>query len=79
MYDMSNTVTIRVDEALREALAKRADREHKTVSDVIRDILESALTERPLAERIGRLRGGLRVSEPTDDWPRRIKARNWRP
>ncbi len=79
MYDMSNTVTIRVDAALREALTKRADRERKTVSEVIREILESALNERPLAERIGRLRGGLRVGEPNNDWQRRIKARNWRP
>jgi predicted CopG family antitoxin len=78
MYDMGTTITIRTHDALREALTKRARLERKTVSEVIREILESALTERPLAERIGKLRGGLRVAEPTNDWQRRIRERNWR-
>jgi predicted CopG family antitoxin len=78
MYDMSTTITIRADAALREALAKRARLEHKSLSEVVREILEDALGERPLAERIQRLRGGLRVGEPTSDWQRRIRERNWR-
>jgi predicted CopG family antitoxin len=78
MYDMSNTITIRADATLREALAKRARLERKTVSDVVREILANELTERPLAERIGRLRGGLRLDEPTSEWQRRIRERNWR-
>jgi ribbon-helix-helix CopG family protein len=78
MYDMGNTITIRADPALREALAKRARLERKTVSDVVREILANELTERPLAERIGKLRGGLRLGKPTSEWQRRIRERNWR-
>ena len=78
MYDMSNTITIRTDAGLREALAKRARLERKTVSDVVREILANELTERPLAERIGKLRGGLRLDKPTSEWQRRIRERNWR-
>jgi plasmid stability protein len=48
---MSTTLTIRTDEALREALAKRASAQGKTVSEVARDILRSALEERALEER----------------------------
>jgi hypothetical protein len=79
MYDMRNTITLRATPELRAALEKRAAVEHKTISDVVREILEHALTERPLAERIGKLRGGLRVAEPDNDWQRRIRERNWRP
>ena len=79
MYDMGNTITIRADSALRDALVKRAEAEHKSVSEVVREILESALVERPLAEKIGKLRGGLRVSEPSDTLQRKIRERNWRP
>jgi hypothetical protein len=79
MYDMGTTITIRADATLRNALAKRARSEHKTVSELVREILEDALGERPLADRIHRLRGGLRVGEPTSDWQRRIRERNWRP
>ena len=78
MYDMSNTITIRADQSLRDALAKRAEAEGKSVSEVVRDILESALVERPLSERIGRIRGSLRVGEPIAAWQRRIRERNWR-
>ena len=78
MYDMSNTITIRADQSLRKALAKRAEAEGKSVSEVVRDILESALVERPLSERVGRIRGSLRVSESTAAWQRRIRERNWR-
>jgi hypothetical protein len=78
MYDMANTITIRVNPALREALSERARLERKGVSEVIREILEGALTKRPLADRIGKLRGGLRVRSPASDSQRRIRERNWR-
>jgi hypothetical protein len=78
MYDMANTITIRVNPALREALAERARLERKAVSEVIREILESALSRRPLAERVGKLRGRLRVPAPTNELQRRIRERNWR-
>jgi hypothetical protein len=74
----STTITIRTDKPLRDALAKRAKAEHKTVSQVVREILEQGLVERPMAERVGRLRGNLRIAEPAGSWQREIRDRNWR-
>jgi hypothetical protein len=76
---MSTTVTIRADRALREALERRAKAEMKTVSGVVREILEDALTERPLEIKAGHLKGALNLaSEPSDPWRKHIRARNWR-
>ncbi|HET8699507.1 MAG TPA: hypothetical protein VFO94_18630, partial [Gammaproteobacteria bacterium] len=74
----STTITIRANQALRDALVKRARAEHKTVSHVVREILEDSLVERPLGERLGKLRGNLRVAEPAGSWQREIRKRNWR-
>lgn len=76
---MSTTITIRADKSLRDALVRKAKGEKKTVSEVIREILESALVERPLADRIGRSRGSLRIAEDQGAWQRQIRDRNWRP
>jgi plasmid stability protein len=76
---MSTTLTIRTDEALREALAKRASAQGKTVSEVARDILRSALEERPLEERISHLKGRRRLGQKqTEPWRRSLRQRNWR-
>lgn len=76
---MNTTVTIRTDQALREALEKRAKAERKTVSGIIREILEDALIERPLEMKAGHLKGALELtSEPSDAWRKHIRARNWR-
>jgi hypothetical protein len=76
---MSTTITIRADKSLRDALVRKAKVEKKTVSEVVREILESALVERPLAEKIGRSRGSLRIAEAQGTWQRQIRDRNWRP
>ena len=76
---MNTTLTIRTDSSLREALAKRARAQGKTVSDVVREILEEALSEHPLAVKTGHLKGQLDLpSEPSDPWQGQIRARNWR-
>jgi hypothetical protein len=75
---MSSTLTIRASAALREALDRRAAAEDKSVSEVVRDILEAALVPRPLGERISGLRGGLRVSDSGASWRDQIRQRNWR-
>lgn len=76
---MSTTLTIRTDEALREALAKRASAQGKTISEVARDILRSALEERPLEERTSHLEGRLRLGQKqTEPWRRSLRQRNWR-
>jgi plasmid stability protein len=76
---VSTTLTIRTDQGLRDALEKRALAQDKTVSQVAREILTQALTERPLAERVGHLRGSLALDpEPDDAWRRQIASRNRR-
>jgi hypothetical protein len=76
---MSKTITIRADKPLRDALIRKAKVERKTVSEVVREILEEALVERPLAERLGKTRGSLRIAEARGVWQRQIRERNWRP
>ena len=77
---MSKTLTIRTDDKLRQALIRRAQDEGKSVSALIRRILENALLEKPMTERIGHLKGSLRLDEstPEEDWRLAIHSRNWR-
>jgi plasmid stability protein len=80
---MSTTVTVRIDDALKDALELRARATGATISEVVRDTLREALAERPLAERIGHLKGVLDVDPDADldddPWRRQIRERNWRP
>ena len=76
---MSTTITIRADEPLREGLARKAAATGKTVSELIREILEEALTERPLRARSGHLKGGLRLPrKASEPWRVLLRERNWR-
>lgn len=76
---MSTTLTIRTDAALREALAKRASAQGKTISEVAREILRSALDERPLEERTSHLKGRLLLgARQSEAWRRSLRERNWR-
>jgi hypothetical protein len=75
---MGTTLTIRTNKSLRAALVRKAKADHKTISEVVREILEQALLERPLSERIGSLRGGLRLADSVTDWQKAIRDRNWR-
>lgn len=80
MYDMSKTeiVTIRADPPLRQALEERARASGTTISHVARAILREGLAERPLAGRIGHLKGTIEVSGRGDVWRERLRERNWR-
>lgn len=76
---MSTTITIRTDEALRRELEERASTSGKSLSEVIREILEESVASRPLGERAGRLRGTLDLSGgDAEPWRRKLRARNWR-
>lgn len=76
---MSTTLTVRTDEGLRRALQRRAETEGKTVSGLVREILEEAVAERPMAARVSHLKGSLDLpSHPKDPWRRRLRERNWR-
>ena len=79
VYMRTTTLTIRTDEGLREALQKRAEVQGKTVSELAREILTEAVSERPLAESVGHLRGQLDLSSgDSDPWRQQLRERNWR-
>lgn len=76
---MSTTITIRAEPSLRSLLEERAEATGKTISQVVREILERALCERPMGDRIRHLRGSLgRRLRRDDRWSRSIRERNWR-
>jgi len=76
---MSTTITIRADEALRRDLEERAAALGKSLSEVVREILESALARQPLKGRTGHLRGRLELPRQEDEpWRRELRERNWR-
>lgn len=76
---MSTTITIRAEPALRSLLEERAAATGKSISEVVREILERALGERPMGDRIRHLRGSFpRRHRRNDPWSRSIRARNWR-
>ena len=76
---MSKTLTIRTSRELRDALVKKAESQGKSLSAVVREILEESVRDRPLGTRVGHLRGQLDISgEQTEPWRRRIREGNWR-
>lgn len=76
---IGSTLTIRTDEALRAALAKRAAERGETVSALVRRILEEALSDRPLGAKVGHLKGRLSLPRaPAGSWRAELRQRNWR-
>jgi plasmid stability protein len=76
---MRVTLTIHADEQLREALKERAAMQGKSVSELAREILAAALTQRPLGPRTRHLRGQLAQSpDISDPWRKQIREHNWR-
>ncbi len=77
---MSTTITIRTDPSLREALDARAAATGKTISVLVREILEDALADRTIEDRAGHLKGRLVLYErSSESWKKRLRERNWRP
>ena len=75
---MGKTLTIRLRRMQDEALTARARALGKTRSELVRELIDQGLEERPLGRRIGHLKGRLEVPAPKAGWQRRIKERNWR-
>lgn len=74
---MSTTITLRTDEALRERLEERAAEAGKSLSALVREILENAVAERPLGRRAGHLKGRLeRPQGRRDSWRETLRERN---
>lgn len=77
---MSTTITIRTETALRSLLEERAAAAGKSLSEVVREILEAALAAQAVDERAGHLAGRLRLPRrPAGRWRRQLRERNWRP
>ena len=77
---MNTTLTVRTGKTMRQTLEKRAKAQGVTVSEFVRRILQEAISERPLAQRAGHLRGRLDLPDPaTDHWRNQMRERNWRP
>ena len=73
------TITVRTDSSLRAALLDRAETQGKTLSELVREILEGAVLDRPLGGRIGHLKVRLSLSSSAnEDWRKRLRDRNWR-
>ncbi|MGH7545172.1 MAG: ribbon-helix-helix protein, CopG family [Gemmatimonadota bacterium] len=76
---MGTTLTIRADKSLRKALEARARAQGKTLSELAREILRTALEDRPLELKTAHLRGRLSLrQEQTDAWRKALRERNWR-
>ena len=75
---MDKTLTIRLDKQKEEALTRRARALGKTRSELVRDLIDNAVTDQPLGRRAGHLKGGTELSPATSGWRRELKARNWR-
>lgn len=75
---MSKGISFRAGEKLRQALTERAQRQGKTVSELVREILEDAVVEPSLLERTRHVIGRLDFEVDDDVWRRQIHERNWR-
>ena len=75
---MDKTLTIRLDRPQGEALTRKAKALGQTRSQLVREFIANGLEERPLAQRVGHLKGILELPAPKDGLRRRIKSRNWR-
>lgn len=77
---MSTTITIRTDEPLRQRLEERAAATGKSLSALVREILENAVAERSLGRRAGHLRARLKLPrDAAGSWSASVRERNWRP
>lgn len=76
---MNTTLTVRTDLAMRDALKERARAQGLTVSELVRRLLADAISDRPLGQRAGHLKGRLEPADPDSDaWRDQLRERNWR-
>jgi metal-responsive CopG/Arc/MetJ family transcriptional regulator len=77
---MRRVITVRTDRKLRQALDKKAAAGGKTLSEVVREILEQAVAATSIGERTAHLQGRLSLrTRNLNPIRKRIRARNWRP
>lgn len=76
--NMDKTLTIRLTRAQNERLTARSKVTGKTRSELVRELIDQGLDDRPLGRRIGHLKGLFDLAPPKGGWPRQITDRNWR-
>lgn len=72
---VARTITIDADEALQDALSKRAASERKSIAQVAREILAGALGEAPRQTRFAAQRGPRLFTESVNAWQRAVRQR----
>lgn len=76
---MNATLSLRLDEKLRDNLRARAAALGVSEADVVRRALEREVRARPLGERVRGLRGSVELPKnPADSLRVRLRERNWR-
>ena len=76
---MEKTLNIRLDADQRRRLGQTAKMLGKSVSELVREILQQALAEGAVATEAGHLKGQLALApSPRDPWSRKLKKRNRR-
>jgi hypothetical protein len=76
---MSPTLTFRLSESQRKRLLRKAASLGVTVSEFLRELLNHALDDRPLGQRVAHVTGSLRLAKNQPDaWAENIRKQNWR-
>lgn len=76
---MKTTLTVRLDERRARRVADAARRLGKSASDIVREALDAALTDRTIAERSSHIEGRLRLDRHrSESWRDDLRERNWR-
>lgn len=76
---MEKSLTIRLEAEQQRLLGQTAQLLGKSVSELVREILEQALAERSIGAKAGHVKGTLALNPvPRDAWARKLKERNWR-
>ncbi len=76
---MTTSLTIRLEKKLREKLRRKAKVLGKSESAFVRELVDSAIDDRPMGERIGHLKGILSSKGvKLEGWRKVIYEHNWR-
>ena len=73
------SVTFRLGNETRGRLRAKAKRLGTTESDLLREIVERDLEDKPMGLRVGQLKASLSLKRQRSDWRATIRKRNWRP
>jgi plasmid stability protein len=76
---MKKKLSIRLDAEQQRQLRQTAKILGKSMSELVREILEQALAERPIAAKAAHVKGSLNlIPSSRNAWSRKLKERNWR-